>query len=808
MTAWRHITGQQLGVRFLPLLFIALLFATSSSLAGEVTIGNDDEQVSLSRQMSWQSITDTVPQEPELAVQWFLAGNASSPEGRYPSAGFQSDPMWFFIAVINDSAQSQWLLEAGRPHMDYLDLFLFDEQGNLIDMMANGDQVAWSQRPFPASQIVYPLELESGGSYFLLMRAEASGNVEVPAMLQTHEAFQITNSAVQQFSGLYFGAIVVMVLFNLLLFMSIRDRSYLYYVIYLTFLAVYLLSREGLMFRLLWPEQPLLNNPVQGLSGGLSVAFVVLFSASFLQMDERYQVLLRLKYLFFAWCIGIGMLSLTDIATGLRLLTLSVPVGLILVMLSAYLRLRDGYKPARYFLLSFSPLALFAGLFILKAFDVIESHWVIDHGFEIGSALEAGLLSFALAYRLTMLKVDNERIQREANQELEQRVAERTRELHDALNARSEFLAVMSHEVRTPLNGILGTVDMLKDSELDHEQQRKVHVIEQSGNSLLDLINDILDYSRIEAGKLPIEEEHFNLAGLIRECTSLFEQRATINGNNLHVNLDTNLGTLCHGDPVRVRQVLVNLISNAVKFTENGDVYVGAHRSTGNADYVSFEVKDTGIGILSRDISVLFEHFQQGDAGTSRRYGGAGLGLAICRQLVELMGGEIGVTSKKGEGSRFWFRLPLPEICEEHIEDNASPSLPSLTGLRVLIVDDNHINLMVAKGLANKLGLEAETAETGTEAIAVLLSDSRRFDLILMDCEMPGMDGFETSMEIIRLQKNAKIPQIPVVALTAHAVPDKIRACHEAGMVSHIAKPVNSLKLERELRAVLRPESD
>lgn len=724
-----------------------------------------------------------------------------------PSLGFQQQPHWFLVPIITGPSGGQHFLVAGRPHSDYLDLYLLDQHGTILSQLQHGDMRTWATRPFDDNELVFPLSLPPDSRVYALFRMHTTGSLELPLTLLSQDDFYEYKQVRDSFTGLYFGAILAMALFNLLLFIAIRDHSYLLYVTYLLALVMFLMTRSSLAFELFWPTHPEWNDTVRAFSSFLTEALAVLFASAFLQLSSSRPRWARAMHALGATLVLAAVLSpLFPIALVLKVATFAVVIIAPMLLTTVILRIHDGFRPARYFLLSFLPLAILGSLFVLKTFALIPSNWLFDHAFEVGSTLEAWLLSFALAYRLTMLKSENERIQKEINVELEKRVRERTEELNRALNARSEFLAVMSHEIRTPLNGLLGTLDMLKDSPLNAEQRQKIHVIEQSGNTLVELINDILDYARIEAGRLPIDEEQFNLPGLIGESVALFEHRARINGDELRVELDDSLGLLCRGDPLRLRQIVVNLVSNAVKFTEGGTVVVHARRDRDNPAYALIEVIDEGIGIDRRQLGHLFELFQQGDNSTRRRYGGTGLGLAICRQLVELMGGEIGAESEPGKGSRFWFRLPLPEVSREErrAEQQENMTAVSAPPVRLLIVDDNHVNLLVAQGLARKLGHDVEVAESGPEAIAVLLNDSRPFDLILMDCEMPGMDGFETSREILRLQSDGKIDEIPVVALTAHAVPDKIRQCHEAGMISHIAKPINSAKLDREIRSVLK----
>lgn len=369
--------------------------------------------------------------------------------------------------------------------------------------------------------------------------------------------------------------------------------------------------------------------------------------------------------------------------------------------------------------------------------------------------------------------------------------------------AKGQFIATVSHEIRTPMNGIIGMIDLLSLTQLSETQKQYIATIKHSGSSLITVINDILDYSKIEADKLKLENTVFDLGDLIDNCIQLFSATTQQKHIELLSIISPDTPRLLLGDPTRLRQVILNLLGNAFKFTQKGcihlKVFLADHEGS-TTPTLLFSVKDTGIGIAKEAQKNLFQAFNQADNTITREYGGTGLGLAISQNLVSLMGGEMGVESDLGHGATFWFtsRFQLGDKVNEDGTDKLQEEQAQFSNLNVLIVEDNAVNRMVIEGILNRLGIKSQIAENGAVACQ-LITTKTQFDVIFMDCEMPVMDGFAACQNIRHWESLHKQPRTPIVALTAHVESEHKKQVFSCGMDYYLSKPITLADIRKTL---------
>lgn len=714
-------------------------------------------------------------QQPELADRW--VDNQSSRVNR----GYSSSVIWLRFSL--DAAQSihkEWDLVFANPLLEYLDLYqIFDASGPRL-IYRGGMSRPFNSRMQNHRYFIVPVSVYQPTTY--LLRLESSPLT--PSTITAYPSNQFWTPLQQAdiVNWLFYGVILAMVFYNLFLFITVRDFSYLYYVLFVFSFGALHLSLDGYLYQYLWPLERGYDFRINFWLTHLTVIFAGLFIAHFIDLKRIAPRLFWLLILLvLLQPVGMVLAYYWPRDTYALIMTSALYLKLITAVLVGLYAWRKGMVAAKFFVLAWLLFAVGNILYLMLRGGWLDLDLNPMWASKTGGFAEAMLLSFALAHRIRVLRDDRERARMRAE-------------------AQSQFLAQVSHEIRTPLNGVLGMTEVLSRTPLNEEQRDCVHLIQGSGQSLMSLINDILDYSKLEAGKMVLHPDRVDPRSLTEQQAQLFQTQAEQKGLRLNLAIADEVPNRVVLDVQRLRQILSNLISNAVKYTEKGQIDIELTLLTQPSPCLLWRIKDSGIGIPGDALSSLFTLYQQVEEHRQAWAEGTGLGLAICRDLVELMGGQITVQSEVNKGTEFNVWIPFEmQLHRDTTEDGYAPGNVGSSTLNILVAEDNMVNQRVIQGLLEKMGHKVTLVNNGREVVEYYQQEDRECHVILMDCEMPEMDGYAATEAIRSYEhEHGKMP-IPIVALTAHALEDVHQRCLKAGMNEFLTKPINTRRLSRVL---------
>ncbi len=676
--------------------------------------------------------------------------------------GIPAGKVWLQIPIEVKSLRNfHWYINL-PSWAEYVELY-YEIDNEIISSQTSGIRFPFSHRALEHRKNLFPITLREDSSASIFLYLENSVPIIDTFELVEASHFHIQDTKATAFLYLLFGCLVIMTLYNLFVFSSVREISYLFYSLQMGFMGLSLFSTYGFAYQWLWPDSPAFQAVSRNILLEISFFFSTLFCVHFLQVRTFSKVLARVLYV-----IAFSHLALISASF---IPFVSREIALLYIMLTycyyvlvGILAWRRNISAAPYYTFAWIGVvvAMCASLGVLVIGKYLDSIRSIPF-LLIAVVIEALLLSFALAARIKSL------------QKLE-------------IKEKNQFLALISHELRTPLNGIMGSLSLIDTPNKTTEDNESIHFLSQSANKLNSIVIGILNFTEGQKSRTLDNPSRNNLKGILGDISTELSEMSKRKDLFLSITKSPEIPDNLYFDRERLHTILFNLVENSIKFSDQGyvTVCITLLRKEGSLCYIRFSVRDSGIGIAQDELKVIFNTFKQSEQFYSREHEGLGLGLSLAAQNIAIMGSKICVTSTPNKGSHFYFDLNMREA--EPNESAQDPNIDSTT-LNILYVEDNTINQLVTKKLLEQNGYHVDIAENGRQGVDCVINNN--YDLVLMDCSMPVMNGFEATKAI----REAGYYDLPIIAVTANAMSGDKENCFKAGMNGYIAKPVNKHQL-------------
>ncbi|WP_434701240.1 7TM diverse intracellular signaling domain-containing protein [Pseudomonas sp. D1-36] len=722
------------------------------------------------------------------------------------NAGYSRSAFWLKVDLhyrpANPDAQRTWLLELAYPPLDHLDLYLADGSGAYRLVRQTGDALPFASREVRQNNYLFSLDFQPDQRQVVYLRLQSQGSIQAPLTLWSSTAYLEQQPVRLYVLGIIYGVLLGMLVYNLFIYLSVRDTSYLYYIFYIASFGLYQLSVNGAAVEYFWPDNPWWANAATPFFIGCAGLFGSQFARSFLQTSQHSRWLDRLLLALIAYsAVVVGLSLMTSYALALRLATALALVFTVVIFAAGLFAWWRGLRVARYFIIAWSAFLLGGIVNTMMVLGYLPNIFLTMYASQIGSAIEVALLSLALADRINAMREQQAQTLFDAGQKLEVL----NQQLAHGNKLKDEFLATLTHELRTPMNGVIGSLELMETVEMDEELTQYQQTAAGSARDMMRMVNGILTLTELQAGKLKVYPTPFSLRGVIDALQVQFGANAAAKGLDFKVDISPSLADRLVGDSAKLAQCLECLLDNAIKFTRSGGIALRVSGRPSELDrlVLSFAVIDTGIGFTDLGEATLYQRFFQLDGSMTREYGGLGVGLAICRQLVELLDGRLTHISEPGRGSRFQldveFEIALPVEVPTPFSFGGRRDSRQPQDCTVLLADDNPVDQLVMRGMLLKLGYRVRTADNGRAALDLLQGES--VDAVLLDCHSAPLDGVSLCCQIRAL---SGCEDLPVLVVSPNLEQER---CPSGALIDYLSKPVKFEVLQAILqRRVLCPK--